>query len=195
MTLDKDHLRLVDELRGCMLCASQLPQPPKPVFQCLPAARILISGQAPGKKAHNSGIPFDDASGQRLRNWLGVDAKCFYDPEKIAIVPMAFCYPGSGNSGDLPPRPECAVHWRHQLLAHLPNIELTLVIGRYAQRWHLAERRKATLTETVKAWREYWPGAIPLPHPSPRNNRWLKQNPWFEAELLPPLRQAISRLL
>lgn len=186
--------RLIAEARGCTLCASQLPLAPKPIFQLHPAARILIAGQAPGIKAHTSGIPFDDASGQRLRNWLGLTPDRFYDPSLTAILPMGMCYPGRGISGDLSPRPECAHQWRNVLLKHIPNIELTLLIGRHAQAWHLPGARKLSLTDTVKLWRNYWPDALPLPHPSPRNNRWLKQNPWFEEEILPVLRAKIIRI-
>jgi len=186
---------IVDEARDCTLCASHLPLAPRPILQLHPNARILIAGQAPGQKAHDSGIPFDDASGQRLRTWMGVDSGLFYNPEKIAILPMGFCYPGKGISGDLPPRPECAEQWRSRLLEQLPNIRLTLLTGQYAQQWHLNDMKKAGLTETVKAWREYWPTILPMPHPSPRNNRWLKQNPWFEAEVIPILRTELAAIL
>lgn len=192
MSVDFDSL--IAEARGCTLCASQLPLAPKPVFQLHPAARILIAGQAPGIKAHSSGIPFDDASGQRLRHWLGLTTDRFYDPSLTAILPMGMCYPGRGLTGDLPPRPECAEQWREALLQQLPNIKLTLIIGRYAQAWHLPDARTLSLTDTVKLWRNYWPDALPLPHPSPRNQRWLKQNPWFEAEVLPVLRAKIIRI-
>ena len=185
---------VIKEVRRCTLCASYLPLPPRPVVQLHPNARILIAGQAPGRKVHDSGIPFNDASGQRLRDWMGIDSELFYNPEKIAILPMGFCYPGSGKSGDLPPRPECAAHWRRRLLELLPNIQLTLLIGQYAQNWHLRGSRKTSLTETVKAWREYWPDSLPLPHPSPRNNRWLKKNPWFETDVLPALRSKINEI-
>ena len=151
-------------------------------------ATILIAGQAPGRRVHESGIPFDDPSGDRLRDWLGISKDVFYDPTKIAILPMGFCYPGTGKSGDHPPRPECAPAWRQQLMDSLPKIELTLVIGQFAQRWHL-ERTHKNLTETVRAWRDYGPNIMPLPHPSPRNNIWLKKNPWFVTELLPYLKK------
>ncbi|AEG01379.1 uracil-DNA glycosylase family protein [Methylomonas methanica] len=192
--MSTDFDSLIAEARGCTLCASQLPLAPKPIFQLHPAARILIAGQAPGIKAHTSGIPFDDASGQRLRNWLGLSTDRFYDPSLTAILPMEMCYPGRGHTGDLSPRPECAEQWRKALLKQLPNIKLTLVIGRYAQVWHLPGSRKLSLTDTVKLWRNYWPDTLPLPHPSPRNNRWLKQNPWFEQEILPVLRAEISSI-
>jgi len=163
------------------------------VLQCSPSARILIAGQAPGRRVHDSGIPFDDASGDRLRAWMSIDRERFYDANRIAILPMGFCYPGSSGSGDLPPRPECAATWRAALLAHLLRVELTLVIGRYAQDYHLGEA--GGVTARVSAWRDGLPGVIPLPHPSPRNNRWLKRNPWFESELLPELRARISKIL
>lgn len=185
---------VVKEVRACTLCASHLPFLPKPVVQLHSNARILIAGQAPGLKVHDSGIPFNDASGQRLRDWMGIDSELFYNPEKIAILPMGFCYPGRGKSGDLPPRPECAEQWRMRLLELLPNIQLTLLIGQYAQNWHLRDSRKTSLTETVKTWREYWPTALPLPHPSPRNNIWLKKNPWFVAEVLPALQRKVGEI-
>ncbi len=183
---------VLNEVRGCTLCASHLPLAPNPVVQLHPNARILIAGQAPGRKVHDSGIPFNDASGKRLRDWMGIDPEYFYNPEKVAILPMGFCYPGTGKSGDLPPRPECSAQWRDRLLELLPNIRLTLVIGQYAQNWHLGDSKKANLTETVRAWQEYWPTLLPLPHPSPRNNRWLKNNPWFETDVLLALRQKMS---
>lgn len=186
---------LVDEVRGCTLCAPHLPFPPKPILQLHPQARIIIAGQAPGLKAHDSGKPFDDASGVRLRAWMGIGETEFYCPELIAILPMGFCYPGKGPSGDLRPRPECAEHWRRRCLAHLPNIRLILVIGQYAQRWHLDNGNQQSLTEIVKNWRAHWPEILPLPHPSPRNNRWLKQNPWFEEEVLPALRARVAELI
>lgn len=156
-------------------------------------ARILIAGQAPGRRVHESGIPFDDVSGDRLRDWLGIDRDTFYDATRIAILPMGFCYPGTGKNGDLPPRPECAPAWREQLLAAMPEVRLTLVLGQYAQAWHLEGR--ATVTAAVLDWKRYWPSALPLPHPSPRNQRWLARNRWFEAEVLPMLRRRVGRLL
>ena len=185
---------LLAEVRSCTLCAPHLPHGARPVVQIDPRARVLIAGQAPGRKVHQSGVPFDDASGDRLRDWLGVTRETFYDSSKMAIVPMGFCFPGSGKSGDLPPRPECAPAWREQLLGHLQQLELTLVIGQYAQAWHLKER-PATLTETVRAWHSCAPGLLPLPHPSPRNNRWLARNPWFEKDLLPTLKSRITEAL
>ena len=186
--------QLLTEVRRCRICADALPLGARPVLQCDPRARILIAGQAPGRKVHASGIPFDDPSGDRLRDWMGIDRDLFYDRSRIAILPMGFCYPGTGRSGDLPPRPECAAQWRAPLLAALPQIRLTLVIGRYALDYHLG-RRSESLTDRVRSWRDYHPDLILLPHPSPRNNRWLKQNPWFDRELLPELRALTRKLL
>jgi uracil-DNA glycosylase len=183
------------QVRECNLCSAHLPLEPRPVIQFHQQARILIAGQAPGKKVHETGIPFNDPSGQRLRDWMGIDAELFYNPEKIAILPMGFCYPGSGKSGDLPPRPECAQQWRNLLLSQLQDIRLTLVIGQYAQQWHLGKNKKSNLTETVCAWQEFWPTVLPLPHPSPRNNRWLKNNPWFEIEVVPVLQKRVTEIL
>ncbi len=165
------------------------------MLQVHPSARILIAGQAPGSKVHASGVPFDDASGERLRAWMGIDKDTFYDAKRIAILPMGFCFPGTGTSGDLPPRPECAATWRNQLLACMPHIELTLIIGQYAQAWHLPDAGKASLTDTVLDWRSHWPAVLPLPHPSPRNNIWLKRNPWFGQEVVPKLQGRIAALL
>ncbi len=186
---------LVRDAAACELCANELPLGPRPVFQVHDAAKILIAAQAPGTKVHASGRPFTDASGDRLREWMGIDSKTFYNPERIAILPMGFCYPGRGKSGDLPPRRECAPAWRQRFLDLLPNLELTLVIGQYAHNWHIAGRQRKTLTETVYDWRAFGPSIIPLPHPSPRNNLWLKKNPWFSAELLPELIQSVQRVL
>jgi len=183
--------QLTVEIRACTLCAHALPMGPRPVLQVSKSARILIVGQAPGIRVHQTGVPFDDPSGNRLRAWMGIDKNVFYDAEKIAIVPMGFCYPGTGKSGDLPPRPECAPTWRAKLLDQLPQISLTLVIGQYAQAWHLGRLAKDNLTETVKAWQEFGRNVIPLPHPSPRNNIWLKKNPWFEQEVIAALQQQV----
>jgi len=180
--------QLLRSVRDCRICEESLPLGPRPVLQVDPKARILIAGQAPGRRVHESGIPFDDPSGDRLREWLGISREDFYDPTKVAILPMGFCYPGTGKSGDLPPRPECAEAWRDKLLQSLKHIELTLVIGMYAQRWHLPHMHR-NLTETVRAWDEYGPDVMPLPHPSPRNNIWLKKNPWFAESLLPNLKE------
>lgn len=186
------HTQLLEQVRACTLCQACLPLGPRPVLQHDPRAKILIVGQAPGRKVHESGIPFDDASGARLRAWLGMTPEMFYDPAQVAIVPMGLCYPGKGKSGDMPPRPECAPAWREQLLSHLPLVELTLVIGRYAHAYHFAD--KQPLTERVADWRSYWPERVPLPHPSPRNNIWLKRNPWFELEVIPALKQRVAAL-
>lgn len=186
---------LLGEVRACTLCAASLPMGPRPVLQVSAQARILIAGQAPGRKVHASGVPFDDVSGERLREWMGIDSAVFYDAARVAILPMGFCYPGTGQSGDLPPRRECAPQWRAPLLAAMPKLELTLVIGQYAMDWHLPEARGQSLTETVKAWREHGPAVLPLPHPSPRNNLWLKANPWFALELLPVLKARVRALL
>jgi uracil-DNA glycosylase len=165
------------------------------VLQADPKARILIAGQAPGRRVHESGVPFQDPSGDRLRAWMGVTPEVFYDLSKVAILPMGFCYPGTGRSGDLPPRPECAPAWRQPLLAALPRVELTLVIGTYAQAYHLGDAPQDDLTSTVRAWRDHWPERLPLPHPSPRNNPWLRKNPWFEEDVLPTLRRRLKKLL
>lgn len=185
---------LLTAVRACTLCAAQLPLGPRPVLQMHASARILIASQAPGRKVHATGIPFDDASGERLRTWLGMSRETFYDPRQVAILPMGFCYPGSGHGGDLPPRPECAPAWRAELLARLAKLELTLVIGRYAQAWHLPASG-VTLTEAVQAWRAHWPHTVALPHPSPRNTPWLKRHPWFERDLLPPLQARVQQVL
>ena len=186
---------LIHAVRQCTLCEAHLPSPPRPIIQVHPNARILIAGQAPGSKVRASGIPFDDASGDRLREWMGVVKDTFYDERQIAILPMGFCYPGTSQSGDLPPRKECAPQWRSQLLAHLPHIELCLVIGQYAMAWHLPESKARNVTEHVKHWQQHWPTVLPLPHPSPRNNIWLKQNPWFNDDVLPALKERIAQLL
>ncbi|HEY4582420.1 MAG TPA: uracil-DNA glycosylase family protein [Lysobacter sp.] len=186
---------LLDSIRACRLCEAHLPLGPRPVLRASPTSRLLIVGQAPGARVHASGVPWDDASGRRLRDWLQVDADTFYDASRIAIVPMGFCYPGRAGSGDAPPRPECRATWHGRLLPLLPRVGLTLLIGQYAQAYFLGPRRKATLTETVRAWREYAPDILPLPHPSPRNVAWFKANPWFEDEVLPTLRAHVAALL
>ncbi len=186
--------KLLQDVRACTICEERLPLGPRPAIQIHPKARILVAGQAPGRKVHESGIPFDDPSGNRLRDWMGVSKEVFYDPGQVALLPMGFCYPGTGRSGDLPPRPECEPAWRRQLLDHLTNLELTIVLGKYAQAFHFG-RSSVSLTELVKSWANYWPEMVPLPHPSPRNNIWLRKNPWFEEELLPPLRKRISDIL
>lgn len=185
---------LLADVRACVRCAEHLPLGPRPVVQVHPSARILIAGQAPGRKVHETGVPFNDASGDRLRAWLGLSREVFYDARKLAILPMGFCFPGTGKSGDLPPRPECAPAWRAALLSRLKNLELTLVIGRYALAYHLPNEA-ASVTEAVQAWRKNWPRTVALPHPSPRNNLWLKRNPWFEKELVPVLRTRVLEVL
>ncbi len=192
---DPTTVKLLKDVRACEICAEFLPLGPRPVLQMQGSAKILIAGQASGSKVHKTGIPFDDPSGDRLRDWMGIDKATFYDETRIAILPMGFCYPGKGKSGDLPPRPECAATWRAKLLARLPDIQLTLAIGQYAQNWHLRDSAKASLAETVQAWQEYWPNVLPLPHPSPRNNIWLKRNAWFETQVLPALRARVERIL
>ena len=181
---------LLTQVRACTLCAAHLPHGPRPVLQMHGSARLLIVGQAPGRKVHASGVPFDDASGERLRDWLGITRERFYDARQVALLPMGFCYPGTGKSGDLPPRSECAPAWRAPLLSHLKKLQLTLVIGQYAMAHHLPNER-GSLTDTVQAWRNHWPTVLPLPHPSPRNNLWLRRNPWFERDLLPILRTRV----
>lgn len=189
---------LLPKVRACTLCAAHLPLGPRPVLQAHATSKLLIAGQAPGRKVHLSGIPFDDASGDRLRAWLGLAREVFYDPRRVAILPMGFCYPGTGTSGDLPPRPECAPAWRAALLGAMPHVQLTLVLGQYALAWHWPRADGETVpsvTEAVTAWRSHWPQMLVLPHPSPRNNRWLKQNPWFEQEVLPALRTRVAEVL
>lgn len=185
---------LVRRVRACTLCAEYLPLGPRPVIQIAENARILVVGQAPGRRVHETGLPFNDPSGDRLRQWMGVTRDTFYDEQKLAILPMGFCYPGTGSSGDLPPRPECTPAWRQLLLDRLPNIALTLVIGQYAHAWHLPGSRRS-VTENVRCWREHWPAVLPMPHPSPRNNLWLRRNPWFEGEVVPVLQGRVARLL
>jgi uracil-DNA glycosylase len=186
---------LLSEVRACRACEQHLPLGPRPIVQARPNACILIVGQAPSAKVHESGIPWSDASGDRLRSWLGINAAAFYDESLFAIVPMGFCYPGREIRGDKPPRRECAQLWLDSLLANLPKIQLTLLIGQYAQRHFLGISRKPSLTETVMAWREYAPAFIPLPHPSPRNQAWFQRHPWFKSEVLPMLRGRIESLL
>lgn len=186
--------RLLNEVRACQVCAGALLHGVRPVLQAHPDARVLLVGQAPGRKVHASGLPFDDASGERLRAWLGVSREVFYDVHQIAILPMGFCYPGTGRSGDLPPRPECAPLWRDRLLAGLPRIRLTVVIGQYAQRHHLPVAG-ASFTEVVSGWAAHLPHAMPIPHPSPRNHAWLKRHPWFERDAVPALQAAVAAAL
>ncbi|PTB20487.1 uracil-DNA glycosylase [Trinickia symbiotica] len=186
---------LLFEIRACRACEPHLPFGPRPVLQAGRSARVLVVGQAPGARVHETGIPWDDRSGERLREWMGIGPDIFYDEERIALLPMGYCYPGRGKSGDLPPRPECAQRWLQRVLAELPGIELTLLVGAYAQRHFLAGERRATLTETVSAWRDYGEKRIPMPHPSGRNQGWFKHHPWFERELLPVLRSRVATVL
>lgn len=194
MTEEANHHAILASVHACDICLPQLPHGCRPVLQLHPDAGILIAGQAPGARVHSSGVPFDDASGKRLREWLNIDCDTFYNPCKVAILPMSFCYPGKGNSGDLPPLPICAETWRSTLLECLRNVKLTLLIGAYAQQWHLDPPHK-TLTETVAAWQDYPESVMPLPHPSPRNNIWLKRNPWFEEDVIPQLRTRVTHAL
>ncbi len=181
-------------MRACRLCETELALGARPVLSLSTTASLLVIGQAPGTKVHASGIPWDDPSGKRLRQWMGVDDETFYDNRRIAIIPMGLCYPGKGKSGDLPPRKECAPLWHEPLLSHLPRRQLTLLIGQYAQKHYLPDAPK-TLTETVRRWQEFGPDYLPLPHPSPRNQLWLKKNPWFEAEVVPELQRRVASLL
>ncbi len=191
MSLD----RLLDEIRACRACLGELPEP-RPVVRVFPETRLLICGQAPGRRVHETGLPFNDASGDRLRSWLGVDYETFYADRRIGTAAMAFCFPGTDpNGGDYPPPKRCAELWRKQLLAELPKVELTLLVGSYAQAWALGDRAKGSMSETVRAWRERLPDVIPLPHPSWRNTAWLRRNPWFEEEAVPYLRARVTEIL
>jgi len=187
--------QLLTDIRACRICDAQLPEGPRPVVRASRTAKILIVGQAPGRRVHETGIPFNDPSGDRLRDWMGIDREVFYDESRVNILPMGFCYPGTGKSGDLPPRPECASHWRQKLMSELGEIEFTLIIGQYAMDWHLRDKKKKTVTETVKSYEEFWPDHAVLPHPSPRNNIWLRRNPWFEEEIIPKIQNRIRTLL
>ncbi|MEM7048451.1 MAG: uracil-DNA glycosylase family protein [Acidobacteriota bacterium] len=185
---------LLDDVSRCEICQSHLPLGPRPLLRIESAARLVIIGQAPGRLAHQSGIPWNDPSGDRLRDWLGISREEFYRHPALAIMPMGFCFPGTGRGGDLAPRPECASTWHAALLAEMPRLETTLLIGRYAQNTYL-DGTKRSVTAAVKTWAETFPRLLPLPHPSPRNNRWLKQNPWFEIEVLPALRRKVAEML
>ncbi|MGJ5617864.1 uracil-DNA glycosylase family protein [Sulfitobacter sp. MF3-043] len=185
---------LLKNVRACKICKG-LPLGPRPILQISSTAKLLIVGQAPGRITHQKGIPFDDPSGDRLRGWLGINRGTFYDASKIAILPMGFCFPGTGKGGDLPPRVECAPAWRDSILEILDGIELTLVIGRYAIDWHLPEYSGRTVTDAVRSWVDVWPKNLILPHPSPRNNGWLKTNPWFETDVVPTLQERAKQLL
>lgn len=186
--------KLLREVRACQTCAEHLPNEPRPILVIRKTARVLIIGQAPGRKVHATSIPWNDPSGNRLREWMGVDRNTFYSHPAIAIMPMGFCYPGSGSSGDLPPRKECAEQWHQRLMAQLPNLQSILLIGQYAQKYYL-DVKGQTLTETVKQWRDYAPLYWPLPHPSPRNQLWLKKNLWYEQKLVPEFRKSVQQLL
>lgn len=185
---------LANEARQCRRCERELPLGPNPIFAVHPDARILVASQAPGRLAHESGVPFDDPSGRRLREWMGIDADTFYRPENVAIVPMGFCYPGKNAGGDLPPIDHCAGSWRQRFLDQLTQLKLTLLIGHHAQKWHL-DRPLKSVRETVARWSDVPPGTVALPHPSPRNNAWLRDNPWFEAEILPRLKARVAAAL
>ncbi len=187
---------LLAEIRACRACAEELPHEPRPVVHVFPETRLLICGQAPGRRVHESGLPFTDASGDRLRDWIGVDYESFYGDPRIGVAAMAFCFPGTDpKGGDYPPPPRCASLWRRKLTDQLPKVELTLLVGSYAMRWKLGDRAKASMTETVRAWRDYLPDDVPLPHPSWRNTGWLKRNPWFVDEVLPYLRERVASIL
>lgn len=193
---DRPLASLLREIRACRVCAEHLPLGPRPVVRAKASARLLIIGQAPGAKVHESGFPWNDRSGDRLREWLQLDRDAFYDESRVAIVPMGFCYPGvDKNGGDRPPRKECAPLWHARVVQRLPKIELTLLVGSYAQAYYLKDRRRSPMTETVRAWRQYAPQYLPLPHPSWRNTAWIRRNPWFEAKLLPELRDRVKSLL
>lgn len=187
-----EYAELLQEVRACRRCEAELPMGPRPVIQHHPDATILIVGQAPGRRVHESGKPFDDPSGVRLRQWMNISAEQFYDPKQLAILPMGFCYPGTGPSGDLPPRKEC-LPWRVPLMKMLPKIKLTILLGQYAQRYHFPDH-KGSLTDLVKQADVNSDLMIPLPHPSPRNNRWLKQQPWFEKDFIPLFQQRLSKI-
>ncbi len=193
----KDPLTaLLAEIRACRVCEADLPLGPRPVLSAEATARLIIIGQAPGTRVHESGVPWDDASGDRLRDWLAIERKVFYDAGRVAIVPMGFCYPGRDkNGGDKPPRQECAPLWHARLHAELPNIELTLLVGRYAQAQYLGRASGKSVVEAVRAWRDHMPRYLPLPHPSWRTRSWAKKNPWFETEVIPALRAEVRRLL
>lgn len=192
---EKNIATLVTRIESCRYCEN-LPLGPRPVLRVSAAARLVVAGQAPGTRVHQTGVPFADPSGERLRDWMGIDEATFYDRKRINIIPMGFCYPGRNRrGGDLPPRPECSALWHHELFGIIAAPKLVLVIGQYAQAWHLGDRRGSTLTETVGNWKSYLPLYLPMPHPSPRNNNWLRRNPWFEDEVVPELRRRVSEIL
>lgn len=187
--------KLLHDIRQCKICEAYLPLGPRPIVTAHPDSKIVIVGQAPGIKVHESGIPWDDASGKQLRKWLNITDEDFYDETKFAIIPMGFCYPGKGKSGDLPPRKECAPQWHQPLFDHMENVELVILIGMYAQKYYLKEKAKRTLTETVANYKEYLPKYFTLPHPSPRNRFWLTKNPWFESEVLGELKKEVNKII
>lgn len=187
--------KLIAEIKGCTECIASLPLGPNPVLAAAKNSKIAIIGQAPGTVVHRTGIPWDDKSGENLRAWMGVESVDFYEPAKFAIVPMGFCYPGKGKSGDLPPRKECAPLWHESLFDKMDSLELILLIGSYAQGYYLGKNRKKTLTETVKNFEDYLPRYFVLPHPSPRNNIWMAKNPWFKQEVLPKLKKRINKII
>ena len=187
--------RTLAEIRRCSVCAAHLPQGPRPIVQAGAKARIVIIGQAPGSKVHESGVPWHDQSGDRLREWTGLDEKVFYDPARVALVPMGFCYPGAAKGADLPPRPECAPLWHDRLFARLPDIRLTILVGIHAQAYYLREVAPSTMTETVRGFAAFGPARFPLPHPSWRSTGWMRRNPWFEADVLPALRSSVVSAL
>jgi uracil-DNA glycosylase len=188
-------LKLLKQIKNCKECEAHLPLGPNPVMAAGIKSKLIIIGQAPGRIVHNTGIPWNDKSGDNLRKWLNIDKDTFYNIDKVALMPMGFCYPGTGKSGDLPPRPECAPLWHQKLLAMMPNAEIILLIGQYAQNYYLGKKTKQTLTETVQHFKTYLPRYFPLPHPSPRNNIWVKRNQWFDRDVLPALRDRVSHIL
>lgn len=187
--------KLLSEIRACTVCEKHLPFGPRPIVAAHLNSKIVIIGQAPGTKVHETGVPWDDPSGKQLRKWIGVSEKVFYDETKIALVPMGFCYPGKGKSGDLPPRPECAPLWHNRLLNTMPKLQLTLLIGQYAQKHYLGATMEKNLTETVRNFKSYLPNFFVLPHPSPRNRFWLSKNSWFEKDVLPKLRKEVANII
>lgn len=194
--MTQQFAELKKQISDCEICAAHLPLGPRPVMRGNPGAKIIIIGQAPGTRVHESGVPWDDKSGERLRDWLNVTPDIFYDEDRIAIMPMGFCYPGRAvKGGDLPPRPECAPQWHDVLLRHFVNIELTLLVGSYAQKYYLGKKSAKTMTATVEAWQDYFPTILPTPHPSWRSAIWLKKNPWFESDVLPQLRSRVTALV